>query len=236
MTETTELSPLIKQGQIALREGASLAAVAAAMLVEMPEVEALAPAAPTVPAPVELTPEVKQALEQMSEVFAAVQPTERRRLSDTEVAALYIERDVVKKVGEVLAGREENIKEYVRNHLDVVAEETGRTDANTPRDGKGHYVVAEKGKPERLPIAGTNQAFSREFRSGKASVDGSRLLDMYEAGEISREDYLAFTREMRVFDEDKALKAINDDPKRLEILARLAVPANPTTSLFVRKA
>jgi hypothetical protein len=236
MTETAELSPLIKQGQIALREGASLAAVAAAMLVEMPEVEALAPAAPTVPAPVELTPEVKQALEQMAEVFAAVQPTERRRLSDTEVAALYIERDVVKKVGEVLAGREENIKEYVRNHLDVVAEETGRTDANTPRDSKGHYVVAEKGKPERLPIAGTNQAFSREFRSGKASVDGSRLLDMYEAGEISREDYLSFTREMRVFDEDKALKAINDDPKRLEILARLAVPASPTTSLFVRKA
>lgn len=236
MTETTELSPLIKQGQIALRDGASLAAIAAAMLVEMPEVEALPPAVPTVPEPVELTPEVKEALEQMAEVFAAVQPTERRRLSDTEVAALYIERDVVKKVGEVLAGREENIKEYVRNHFDIVAEETGRVDANTPRDNKGHYVVAEKGKPERLPIAGTNQAFSREFRTGKASVDGSRLLDMYEAGEISREDYLAFTREVRAFDEEKALKAINDDPKRLEILARLAVPGSPTTSLFVRKA
>jgi hypothetical protein len=236
MTETAELSPLIKQGQIALREGASLAAVAAAMLVEMPEVEALAPAAPTVPAPVELTPEVKQALEQMAEVFAAVQPTERRTLTDTEVAALYLEREVVKQVSEVLAGREENIKEYVRNHMDVVAEETGRVDANTPRDNKGHYVVATKGNPERLDVAGTNQVFSREFRSGKASVDGSRLLDMYEAGEISREDYLAFTREVRAFDEDKAMKAINDDPKRLEILARLAVPAQPSTALFVRKA
>lgn len=236
MTETTELSPLIKQGQIALREGASLTAIAAAMLVEMPEVEALPPAVPTVPAPVVLTPEVKDALAQMTEVFAAVQPTERRRLTDTEVAALYIERDVVKQVAEVLDGREENIKEYVRNHLDIVAEESGMIDENTPRDGKGHYVVASKGNPERLNIPGSNQAFSREFRSGKAAVDGSRLLDMYEAGEISREDYLAFTREMRVFDEDKALKAINDDPKRLEILARLAVPASPTTSLFVRKA
>jgi len=235
-TATTELSPLIKQGQIALREGASLAAVAAAMLVEMPEVEALAPAVPTAPAPVVLTPEVKEALEQMAEVFAAVQPTERRTLTDTEVAALFLEREVVKQVSEVLAGREENIKEYVRNHMDVVAEETGRVDANTPRDTKGHYVVAAKGEPERLNVAGTNQAFSREFRAGSASVDGSRLLDMYEAGEISREDYLAFTREMRVFDEDKALKAINDDPQRLAILARLAVPAQPSTALFVRKA
>lgn len=236
-TTTTELSPLIKQGQVALREGASLAAVAAAMLAEMPEVESLLPAVPTAPAPVILTPEVKESLEQMAEVFAAVQPTERRLLTDTEVAALYIERDVVKQVGEVLAGREENIKEYVRNHLDIVAEETGRVDANTPRDGKGHYVVTSPSdKYEVLPVAGTNQVFRREFKNGKASVDGSRLLDMYEAGDISREDYLAFTREMRVFDEDKALKAINDDPKRLEILARLAVPAKPSTALFVRKA
>jgi hypothetical protein len=120
--------------------------------------------------------------------------------------------------------------------MDVTAEETGRTDANTPRDLKGHYVVAAKGEPERLPIPGTNQAWSREFRSGSASVDGSRLLDMYEAGDISREDYLSFTREMRVFDEEKALKAINDDPKRLEILARLAVPGRPSTAMFVRKA
>jgi hypothetical protein len=237
MTAQTELSPLIKQGQIALKDPkATLASVAAALLVEMPEVEALAPAKPTVPAPVELTSEIKQALAQVAEVFAAVQPTERRRLSDTEVAALYLERDVVKTVAGVMADREENIKEYVRNHLDIVAEETGMVDDNTPVDGKGHYVVATKGNPERLNVAGTNQAFSREFRSGKASVDGSRLLDLYEAGDISREDYLAFTREVRVFDEDKALKAINDDPKRLEILARLAVPGAPSASLFVRKA
>ena len=170
-TTTTELSPLIKQGQVALREGASLAAVAAAMLAEMPEVESLLPAVPTAPAPVILTPEVKESLEQMAEVFAAVQPTERRLLTDTEVAALYIERDVVKQVGEVLAGREENIKEYVRNHLDIVAEETGRVDANTPRDGKGHYVVTSPSdKYEVLPVAGTNQVFRREFKNGKASV------------------------------------------------------------------
>jgi hypothetical protein len=237
MTETT-LSPLIKQGQIALKDPkATLASVAAALLQEMPEVEALAPAVPTAPAVVELTPDVKDALAQIPEVFAAVQPTERRLLSDTEVAALYMERDVVKKVSEVLAGREENIKEYVRNHFDIVAEETGRVDESTPRDGKGHYVVTSPSdKYEVLPVEGTNQVFRREFRSGKAAVDGSRLLDMYEAGDISREDYLAFTREMRVFDEDKALKAINDDPKRLEILARLAVPASPSTALFVRKA
>lgn len=238
MPATKELSPVVKRGQLALREPkASLASVAAAMLQEAPDVEQAVAPFPAVPKALELTPEVKDALAQVGEVFAAVQPTERRMLTETEVAAVYLERQVVKTVSTALKDREETIKEYVRNHFDVAAEVRG--DANpesTPRDANGHYVIASLGNPETLHVEGTNEEFRRSSRTSKAGVNGSALLDLYEAGEITRDDYLAFTREVRVFDEEKALKAINADPARLEILARLAVPGATTTAISVAKS
>jgi len=238
MTETTtELSPVIKTGQLALKApDATLATVVAAVAATLPEVDAVAVVTPEVPAPLVLDQDTKEALSQIESVFAAVQPDTARALTETEVATLYLERETLRKVTEVLGGRDDAIKEYIRNHFDRVAEANGLADENTTKDANGHYVVCSKGKPERLNISGSNQAWSREYRSNKATVDASRLLDMYEAGEISREDYLAFTREVRAFDEDKAYAAIVAKPERLEILAKLAVPASEGTSLFVRKA
>jgi hypothetical protein len=236
MTDTaTELSPIVKQGSLALKDkDATLASVVSAVLAVMPEVEAVVPV-PKVPQPLVLDQETKEALSQVPAVFAAVQPETARVLTETEVASLYLEREVLRKVTDVLDGRDEAIKEYIRNHFDRIVEAEGKAES-AAIDAKGHYVVATKGNPERLPISGTNKAWSREYRAGKPSVNGERLLEMYEAGEISREDYLAFTRETRVFDEDKAYAAIVAKPERLEILANLAVPATESTSIFVRAA
>jgi hypothetical protein len=234
MTEQS-LDPIIKTGQIALKDpNATLATVAAALVEVMPEVEQLAPAIPQPPKPLVLTDEVLEALKQVPEVFAAVQPEDRRALTETEIAALYMEREMLREVTTVLDGRDESIKEYIRIHLDVEAEAAGKANGDTKTDLHGHYILASKGNPERVPISGSNKKWSREYFSRGGAVDGSRLLGMYEAGEISREDYLAFTRETRVFDEDKALKSIHDDPTRLTILARLAVPGTEGSSVTVR--
>jgi hypothetical protein len=60
---------------------------------------------------------------------------------------------------------------------------------------------------------------------------------MYEAGEITREAYLAMTKERRVFDEAKAFEALRKEPETyLPIIAAMGERSNPSTSLFVRKA
>lgn len=233
---TTDLSPIVKQGQIALKDPkATLATVVAAIVSVLPEVEGVV-TTPEVPKPLVLDKETKEALGQIEAVFAAVQPDTARVLTETEVAALFMEQTTLRTVTTLLVGRDEVIKEYVRNHLDRVAEASGVANEHSSKDANGHYVVCSKGKPERLPISGTNKAWSREYRAGKPTVNGERLLEMYEAGDITREDYLAFTREVRVFDEDKAYGAIVSKPERLEILATLAVPATESTSIFVRAA
>lgn len=251
-TTSTSLAPVYARARLALREGVKLSEVAKQIALDVeagPEAavdaavalkEALeaAPAPfPDVPKAVELTAAQKTALVDLSKVFNKVTPTTRRALTGKELFDVYAERRTIREILEPLQGRDDQIKEYVRTHMDVVAEQAGVADPKeTPRDAAGHYVIAEKENPEKVTIPETGKAFSREFRAGKITISGGDLLDLYEAGEITRETYLSFTREQRVFDEKKATEAILKDPSKLEVLRKITHRDGAGTALFERKA
>lgn len=256
-TTSTEIVPAFIAGRIALRDHTkTLTEVAKDLMEPLPDHEPGAemvpfPAVPQTPI---LTDEDKEALALLPQVFGKVLVDERRTLEPQEIADLYKERETVKKVVEVLAGRADVINENIRAHVDVDMEARGiavpkdfvrsgtvLTEA-TPRDAAGHYIFAKKGEPTRVNIPGTNKAFSLEYRAGKdggVQIEANLLLDLYEAGKITREQYLAVTSERRVFDEEKATKAIVKDPSLLaviQLVTRPVAPTKPGTSLFVRKA
>lgn len=251
-TETVTTTDLVidqaLKGTIA--KASSLKDIAAALDVHVPAAPVYTNVA-TWPTPLTLTDDQRQALDAIPVVFGKVHPAEPKILDDEEMATLFDEREIVREALAPLQGRDEVIKEIIRHHMDLVAEERniavpkdivrGGTLVSeaTPRDKAGHYILASKGNPERANIPGTDQAWSREYREGGVSfaLAADDLLAMYEAGKITRENYLAMTRETRVFDEAKTMEAVRKDPETyLPILKAVAVRSDNGTSMFVRKA
>jgi hypothetical protein len=250
-TETVSTDLVIDQalkGTIA-RAG-SLKDIAAALDVHVAPAPVFTNVA-TWPKPVTMTEEAKQAIDALPVVFNRVMPTEPKILDDKEMVDLFEEREILRDALAPLSARDEVIKEIVRHHMDLVAEQSniaipkdivrnGQVIATaTTRDSKGHYILASKGNPEQAEIPGTNQAWSREYKQGGVSFNfaAGDLLAMYEEGEITREQYLAMTRETRVFDEAKTMEAVRKDPETyLPIFQRVAVRSSESTSITVRKA
>jgi hypothetical protein len=251
----TEIEPYLAQGRIVLKEsGVTLKAVQEAVVepyvADVARTEEVPFPAP--PQPLTITPEVEAAIEALPKVFARVQPETRRALTDAENADVYAEREALRTIIDLLKQRDEDLKVLVRTHMDVDAEErniavpkavvdeaTGQVIVEaTERDIHGHYVLASKGQPERCRIPGVNKEWSREFRAGTTSVDTTVLTEMGKAGEISRAAFLAMTREVRVFDETKALdSAVHNDDVRddvLKAIRRMTTTGKPGTALFVR--
>lgn len=255
MTEQkTEIEPFLAKGRLAVKEGfrAVVAAVVEPYRAEVARTESVP--FPEVPKPVVLTKEVQDALIRLKDVFAVVQPTERRTLSDEEKTAVQDERDVLKAIAAMIAARDENLKTIIRTHMDVDAEErgiavpvalvdreTGQVIVEaTERDQNGHYVLCGPQRPERVDIPGTNKEWSREYRAGKVEVntDPAFLLALYDEGTLTREEYLAMTREVRVFDENKAMDAAATKPDLrdgiLKAIHAMTSVGKPGTALFVR--
>lgn len=248
MTEVAVQDQSLRKAQISLAEGTSLSSVAK-ILAEDIEPAPAPQEFPAVPKPLVLTDKFKAALAALPDEFGAVQPTERKALTQAEIAALYIERENLKVVLETLSKREAGIKEAIRNHADVEAETSGLAVAKpvygpdgeivveaTPRDLSGHYILCAPQNPTRIPVEGANEEWSIEYTSGKTTLSGGELDVLFKNDEISREDYLALTVEKRVFDEAKASKAILAKPERLSIIKRITQKTGANTSLTVRKA
>lgn len=225
--------------RVQLREGATtVTAIAAQGVKPVP-----APLRdPETPKALVITDEVRAALKKLPSVFAATEVTERRELDGKEISLLFDEQEVLEAVADLLIERRETIKTNIRNHIDEVSLAQGRVADEGRRDSKGHYIVASKGNPVRVPVPGHNKEYSLEFRSGRsgtASISSERLLQMYEEGELTREQYLGLTRETRVFDEQKATKAVLDDPSLMEVVKRAVTYVGQTADsqgLYVRKA
>jgi hypothetical protein len=251
-----EIEPYIEQGRIALQQGKSLKEIRDAMAApyqpDVARTEALP--FPALPAPVEMTPEVKQALTDLPEVFLSVQPTERRTLTEEEQTQIEAERDVLKVLAKFIDKREEHIKTIIRTHMDVDAEErgiavpkatvdpaTGQVIVEaTDRTTDGHYILCKPGEPERCHIPGTNSDWSREYSKGTIAFDDQALDQMFQSGEISREVYLAMTRERRVFDEIKTQQMALEKPALKDAILRavsaMTTQGKPKVSLWTRKA
>jgi hypothetical protein len=207
MTVSTELVPISRSQKLVFKEK-PLKEVAETLTV-IPIEEAPAEF-PPVPEPLEAGDEVRKALRTLSQTFNQVTVKERRTLASEELAAIGVEYEAAQKVLKLIEARMEIIKEYVRTHQDVEAEEQGvafPTDVThngnllakaTPRDAKGHYILAEKGKPRDTQIPGTLLRFSNQFASGRTSESLARLVEAYEVGEISEDVWKQLTEVRRV--------------------------------------
>lgn len=235
---------------LAVKPDAALDDLAAAVVPVPAHIASPVPAGfPDLPGNVNLTQEVRYALRQLPGVFNSVNIGERRSLTQDEVDAITAEAEVMRVIAPVLAGRLEVIKEMIRVHMDVTAEQGGHVASSdlidpvsgevivpaTLRDQNGHYLQAAPRQPHQVQSG--NKAWSQEYVSGGTSVSGSALIKLYEDGEITRREYLAVTRETRVLDNDKFRAFIRKAPARgLGILRQITARRDPSASLYLRNA
>jgi hypothetical protein len=249
-TPATEIEPVLA-GALALLQAKpdiSLDELAAQVVAAVPA----APAAeaepfPKLPKTVELTDEVRRALKNVASIFNSVVIKDRRSLTKDELDLLTMEQGVIILIGATLIARQEAIKETIRHHMDVDAEEQGLAVpkdklgpdgevivAATPRDQHGHYLLATSGEPHQVQCGPV--LWSQEASSATPKPNDSALQAGFRAGTISREDYLAVSREVRVFDPEKARALVRKEPARgLAVLRQVTVGGKPKSSLYLRE-
>lgn len=207
-----------------------------------------APAAtefPKMPKEIELTPEVRKALKALPALFGQVQPQHRRKLDENEIQAIGEEYANIQTLLKLIGQREEDIKEIVRTHQDVEAEEQGRAFPKqirrgqvviaeaTPRDAKGHYLLAKPKDPVKTEVPGGPLAFVNQFTSGRLRTDLEQLTRDYEAGELDRETYMAVTVTRRVVDGEKLKKHVLKTGM-VELMARVSQRGRASSSMNFR--
>lgn len=209
----TTLVPVTRSQRLVLKD-APIDKVAEELLGAVPQDEAPAEF-PELPVPLTASKEIRDALRTLSQTFNGVIVTDRRTLTEDEVAAIGKEYEALQQVIKLIGEREEQVKEIVRTHQDVEAEEKGLAfpkdvtlNGNvvaqaTERDAKGHYILATKGSPQVTEIPGSTMKFSNQFTSGRLTKDLAWIERAYLAGEIDEETYKACTVVKRVPDADK---------------------------------
>lgn len=241
---TKELELAYKRGNAVLAKKGSVTEVAEALVTEEPALPLTGRPFPELPRTRKLSTSLQRALEEAIDWYGTTNLTERRELTDSELYDLFAEDETLNTVAKQLDLRIKDLREIVRVHLDVRAEEQGRAVARphvgveaTAREPKGHYLLASPQNAETVEIPGTDKVYSAEFKRGTVTIDADELLRLYDDGEITREEYLAFTRETRVLDENKAGDFINKNPERgMEILKKITRATDPSYSLYLRKA
>lgn len=176
-----------------------------------------------------------KALSHLPEVFAKVKVTEPRRLTHDEIVTLIDERETIDTLLGVLKKRkDETLRENLAYHLDRVAEDEEIVTEHVETNDAGHYLIKQD-----LVVDGTGKKVQAIVSEGKPVVDSARLEDLHRAGLISRADYLQITSPpavTRVFDAEKARRAILKDPSLLAKIAQATKKPKKTLTIKVAKA
>lgn len=240
---TTELVPISRSQKLVLKEK-PLKEVAETLTV-IPLAEA-AEDFPPLPEPLEAPKEVREALKTLSQLFNKVTVKERRTHTEEELSQEGQELEAIQAVEKLLEVRKELIKESIRHHQDVEAEEAGIAfpkdvyrNGNliahaTPRDAKGHYLLAVKGIPQDTPVPGTTLRFSNQFVSGRVTENLSAIVEAYEAGEISEDVWKQVTEVRRVPTVEK-VKAYVLKTGETWPLAKIYKKGRDSASMYLRQ-
>jgi hypothetical protein len=240
----TTLVSITRSQKLALKD-APLSEVAETLLGGVPVVEAPTDF-PELPAPLEATAATRKSFGTLGKIFNKVIMVTRRRMTEAELADLGAEYEDIKNVSALLENRAEQIKEYVRTHQDVEAEEQGLAfpkdvvrNGNilaraTERDAKGHYLLAAPKNPSVTEIPGTNGVkFSNQYSSGRTSEDLAYITRAFEAGEIDEAMYKACTRVVRVPDAKKISEYVVKTGDT-SLLSKIVKRGRPSTALYLR--
>lgn len=249
-TDQAEIEPVLAGALSLLREkpeadletlAAKVAAAVAAPL------HAEAEPFPALPQHTEPSEEFKRAIKQLLAVLNSVEVQTRRSLTQTEIDLLTLEESVISLIAATLKARDASLRETIRHHMDVAAEEAGIAVAKdklgpdgqvivaaTPRDQNGHYLLAGPQQPHQVQAGPVS--WSQEY-SASAPVASQIVLDeLLAKGEIERPYYMAITRAERVLDTDKLRAFIRKHPLTgLKILRKITVAGKPKASLYLRK-
>ena len=184
------------------------------------------------PVPKALTDEQMEAIKRLPEVYGTVVVTADRALTPKEQRAIVEERMVLDTLLTVLEKRKsESIREVLANHLDHVLD--AEKQATARKDKVGHY--AEK---QDVPVDGTGMKIQRSVSGGKPNLTMAEIEALHTAGAIDRKTYLAVTKKPdlpRVLDESGLHKAIQKNPALFFLLASVAKPTLPQTTIKVVK-
>lgn len=181
---------------------------------------------PPVPA---ITDDQLEALKMLPSLYGQVVPSSPRKLTQPELRALVTERNLIDKIlGFVEKRKSESIRETLANHFDATVP---KSDEGHPTDAKGHYAVKQE-----EPVPGTGLKAQRIVSGGKPSLTIAMLEKALADGVIDRKTYLACTRKPdspRILDEHAMSQAIKKNPPLLFLLASVAKPTSPTTTIKV---
>lgn len=242
-TMTTTLVPVSRNQRLVLKN-ASLDQLAEELLGAIP-VEESPTEFPALPAPLNAPKEIRDALKTLSRAFNGTVVTERRSMNEEEKAAIGEEYEALKGVLALLAEREEQIKEIVRTHQDVEAEEKGLAfprdvvlNGNvvakaTPRDKDGHYILASKGNPQKTEIPGSTMVFSNQFASGRVIKNLGWIEEAYVSGEIDEATYKACTVTKRVPTAERVRQYVLKSG-RTDLLAKVVKRGANHSSMYLR--
>jgi hypothetical protein len=241
-TSSTELE-LVAQGALALVNGdkpwtiLDLAADLAGPAAVFTEADPIPAPAPKVV----FSELLRKALKALPELFGQVMPDEVCKLDRHELKAVTDEAANLDVIAKEIKVRREAIQAIIRNHQDREAEEAENgLPAGTQRiaegAARGHWLLASPGKPYKTPVDGYADSWRQQMVKGEVSVSPAVLFDMAKSGQLTREEFLAFTREVRVYDAEKAQAFIRRNPVRgLSILARMTSRSAPSASLVSPK-
>lgn len=248
-TPTTDLVPTIDFDKLTETLKSGKDTDLASLLTELAKIPAPPAEKPPVkkvdPAVTEaLNAEMVRSMDVLPKVFGKTAlPVNRRELRNSELAGYLSEREEIAAAKKLLTKREELIKNAVSDHFDVVAEKAGVAKAGeTPVDKNGHYLIGGSGKGQRQEarIPGSDTFFVREKSKDSVVPSFEKLFDLYEKGEVTREEFLSLTRSesYRVLDQTKIRAGLLSKARlerTQEILSKISVVKYGTPSINVRK-
>jgi hypothetical protein len=237
-TETTLYDSTVLTDALAKIERGDLTIAEAALAVRTAGTVAPAPRRTVVSFKVPaITEAQRDDLTALPGVYGSVVPTERRDLEPAEITALMQERE---RIDSVLAfakkRKEETIRETLANHFDVAYEQSEDFDPETPVDPKGHYIFTDEMEAD---APGTGKKFVMKASNPSPTIDNALLEQAFDNGDFSRSDYLSITSVppvARVFDQQRAQKAIKANPALLGLIATAAKAGTPVNTLRIANA
>lgn len=182
--------------------------------------------------PLVITEEHKAALSKIADLYGKVAPAKPRLLTHEEQRQIVEERATIDTILALLKTRKDtSIRETLANHLDKVAERDNLVEPGTEKDRNGHYCLKQD-----EPVEGTTVKISRSVSEPKPQISDALVHELWEKGVLTREEYLSVTTlpdVPRVFDPEKASKAVKKNPALLAKIHLATTVGNSTTTIKV---
>lgn len=220
ITDNTEVVRIVRDVQASNSKLTFADIVTALRVLPTEVIEDNAPVSKSAPKAVTVSEDHAKALAALPALVDSFKfPTVRRALSASEREDTNTLVATVKEVGSLVKALEEQLRVAFLNHGDVTAEVRAEVDEDTPRDGKGHYLIEDV---DGMAIKGQTEKVWRKLTPPKMVLLPEDLDDLVTSGELEAKDVRAVVKTVRVVDESKLLQRVAKDPTLAPKFAKAA--------------